>query len=73
MYLLQNDSTFSEKKIDSFMNASIERGVRLKPSIPVVISYYTAWVDDIGKLHFANDVYGNDKALAKKMFSIAKQ
>ena len=24
-------------------------------------------------LHFANDVYGNDKTLAKKMFSIAKK
>ncbi len=73
MYLLKSDTSFTEKKIDSFMNASIERGVRLKPSIPVVISYYTAWVDETGKLHFANDVYGNDKALAKKMFSIAKK
>lgn len=73
MYLLKSDTSFTEKKIDSFMNASIERGVRLKPSIPVVISYYTAWVDETGKLHFANDVYGNDKALAKKMFSMAKK
>lgn len=72
-YLLQNDTSFTEKKIDSFMNASVERGVRLQPSIPVMISYYTAWVDEAGKLHFASDVYGNDKALAKKMFSIAKK
>lgn len=72
-YLLQNDTSFTEKKIDSFMNASVERGVRLQPSIPVMISYYTAWVDEAGKLHFANDVYGNDKALAKKMFSITKK
>lgn len=71
-YLLQSDTSFTDYKIDSFMNAKVERGVRLKPSIPVVISYYTAWVDDAGKLHFANDVYGNDKALAKKMFSLTK-
>ena len=73
IYLLQNDTTFTEQKIDSFMNAKVERGIRLKPSIPVMISYYTAWVDEAGKLHFANDVYGNDKALAKKMFGIAKK
>ena len=73
MYLLQTDTIYTEHRIDSFMNAKMERGVRVKPSIPVVISYYTAWVDALGKLHFANDVYGNDKALSKKMFSLAKK
>ena len=73
MYLLQSDTSYTEQIIDSFMNAKIERGVRVKPSIPVVISYFTAWVDEGGKLHFANDIYGNDKTLAKKMFSIAKK
>lgn len=69
VYLLKSDTAFTEHKIDSFMNAKVERMVKLKPAVPVMISYYTAWVDKKGLLHFANDVYGNDKALAKKMFT----
>jgi murein L,D-transpeptidase YcbB/YkuD len=33
-----------------------------------MITYYTAWVDDNGKLNFRDDIYGHDKDLAQKMF-----
>jgi murein L,D-transpeptidase YcbB/YkuD len=37
-----------------------ERRIELKRRIPVHIFYWTAWVDDRQKLHFAPDVYDLD-------------
>ena len=41
-----------------------ESWVNLDKHIPVHITYFTAWVDDSGKLQLRNDVYGLDKRLA---------
>jgi murein L,D-transpeptidase YcbB/YkuD len=42
--------------------------VKVKNPIPVIITYYTAWVDDNGQLNFREDIYGHDASLAQKMF-----
>jgi murein L,D-transpeptidase YcbB/YkuD len=67
-YLLRNDAAWPSDKIDEAMNAGVEKFVKLKTPVPVLITYYTAWVDDNGLLHFADDIYGHDKALESKMF-----
>ena len=67
-YLLQDDVNWPTVKIDSAMNSSKENYVKLKNPVPVLITYYTAWVDDKGLLHFADDIYGHDKAVIEKMF-----
>jgi murein L,D-transpeptidase YcbB/YkuD len=41
-----------------------ESWVNLDRHIPVHITYFTAWVDESGKLQVRNDVYGHDKRLA---------
>ncbi len=68
-YLLQNSSTWPAEKIDSAMNSGVEQFVKLSPAVPVIITYYTAWVDENQKLHFADDIYLQDSKIAKKMFS----
>ena len=50
------------------MSASIEKWVTLKESVPVFITYFTAWVDSEGLLNFREDIYGHDKKLAKHLF-----
>jgi murein L,D-transpeptidase YcbB/YkuD len=50
------------------MNSEEEKYVKLKKPVPVVITYYTAWVDDAGRLNFRDDIYDHDKKLAAKMF-----
>jgi len=67
-YLLQDDASWTSEKIDSAMNAAEEKMVRLKQPVPVLITYYTAWVDATGKLHFADDIYGHDAKLYRKLF-----
>ncbi|CAL1520897.1 L,D-transpeptidase family protein [Chitinophaga sp. MM2321] len=67
-WLLRDDSTWTEKKIDAAMNAGKEKYVTLKERIPVFIGYFTAFVDSKGNLNFRDDVYGHDARLAATLF-----
>ena len=57
------------RKIKEAMNASTEKHVELKKSIPVMITYYTAWVDETGRLNLRDDIYSHDAHAASKMFT----
>jgi len=67
-YLLQEDPNWTPEKINETMNSDEEKYVKLKDPVPVFITYYTAWVDENGKLNFRDDIYGHDKEVATKMF-----
>jgi murein L,D-transpeptidase YcbB/YkuD len=67
-YLLRNNPEWTPEKIDEAMNSGKEKFVKLKTPVPVLISYYTAWVDESGKLNFREDIYKHDESLARKMF-----
>ncbi|MES2703014.1 MAG: L,D-transpeptidase family protein [Bacteroidota bacterium] len=70
-YLLQDSDTWTPEKIEAAMNSGTEQTVRLKKPVPVIITYYTAWVNQKGELHFVDDIYGHDDEMAVKMFSDA--
>lgn len=67
-YLLRDDPEWTEGKITKAMNAEKEQHVKLKKPVPVRINYYTAWVDEGGRINFRDDVYGHDDKTARKMF-----
>ena len=70
MYLLRDDTTtYSSHNVDSLMNLDKEKWVTLKNAVPVMISYYTAFVDAKGRLNFRNDIYKHDSAMAAKLFT----
>jgi len=68
-YVLKDDSEWDQARIDEALNSGDEKFVKLKHPVPVLITYYTAWVDDNGALHFADDIYGHDKITIAKMFT----
>jgi murein L,D-transpeptidase YcbB/YkuD len=68
-YVLRNQPEWSPEKIEEAMNSGNQKFVKVKRPIPVVVTYYTAWVDDNGQLNFRDDIYGHDEHLAQKMFS----
>lgn len=68
-YLLRNQPEWTPARIDEAMNSGVEKYVKLKHPVPVVITYYTAWVDEGGQLNFRDDIYTHDKDLAMKMFT----
>jgi murein L,D-transpeptidase YcbB/YkuD len=67
-YILQDQKEWTPKKIDEAMNRGEEEYVKVKNPVPVLITYYTAWVDEAGILNFRDDIYGHDTNLVKKMF-----
>jgi L,D-transpeptidase YcbB len=67
-YILRNQPEWTPEKISEAMNSGNEKYVKVKDPIPVVITYYTAWVDENGRLNFREDIYGHDEKLAGKMF-----
>lgn len=67
-FLLGDDGNWDDTRIFEAMNAGTEKFVKVKDPAEVFITYYTAWVDDAGRLQLREDVYGMDKALAARMF-----
>jgi murein L,D-transpeptidase YcbB/YkuD len=70
-FLLADKPEWTPGKIDSAMNAEQEKYVSVKNPVPVLIYYYTAWVDNNKVLQFRDDIYGHDKRLAQKLFTPA--
>jgi L,D-transpeptidase YcbB len=68
-YVLRKQPEWTPDKINMAMNAGEEKHVRVKDPIPVIITYYTAWVDDRGRVNFREDIYGHDKKVVGKMFN----
>jgi murein L,D-transpeptidase YcbB/YkuD len=70
-YLLSSNPGWTPEKINEAMYSEHEQFVKLKKPVPVIITYYTAWVDDNGLLNFRDDIYTHDQKLATKMFTDA--
>lgn len=68
-YLLRDQPEWTTQKIEEAMNSGHEQYVKLKHPVPVIITYYTAWVDDNGQLNFRDDIYDHDKTVGGNMFT----
>jgi murein L,D-transpeptidase YcbB/YkuD len=67
-WLLSNNPEWTPDKIEEAMNSGDEKYVKIKKPVPVIITYYTAWVGENGQLNFRDDIYGHDAALVEKLF-----
>jgi L,D-transpeptidase YcbB len=67
-YLLRDDPAWTPERIGTVMFSRRETTVLLKEPRPVLILYFTAWVDRQGRLNFRDDVYGHDRKLADELF-----
>jgi L,D-transpeptidase YcbB len=69
-HLLRNDTAWSPDRILKVANAGTETTIPLRSEVPVVIGYFTAWVDDAGRLNFRDDIYGHDARLSLELFDV---
>lgn len=65
-YLLA-DASWDDEDIDTAMAGETPRRVYLKKPLPVHVLYWTAWVDEAGRVNFRDDVYGRDRDLLQAM------
>lgn len=70
-FILRGQAEWTPEKIAEAMNSGKEQTVEVKNPVPVSITYYTAFADEKGKVHFRKDVYGYDKKTAARMFTNA--
>jgi murein L,D-transpeptidase YcbB/YkuD len=68
-YLLRDQPEWTPSRIFEAMESGTEQFVRVKKPVPVLITYYTVWVDDNGILNFRDDIYKHDAVVMKKMFT----
>lgn len=68
-YLLRNKPGWDRAAIMDTIAGRREKYVTLPEKLPVYLVYFTTWVDEAGKVHFRDDIYGHDKSLAKEYFN----
>jgi len=65
--LRETGSKMSRSKIDEIISNDKRRVVRLLRSIPVHVTYLTAWVNKDMSMHFRKDIYGRDAKLDRAL------
>ncbi len=68
-YLLRDKGEWDYAKITEAMESGKEKFVKVGDPVPVLIYYYTAWVNGDGRLQFRDDIYDRDKIMAGKLFT----
>ena len=66
--LLSEDKGWSATEVSELWEHSVNSPVSLDRKIPVHLTYFTAVVDDTGKVTSVADLYGLDKKLATALF-----
>jgi murein L,D-transpeptidase YcbB/YkuD len=61
--LLDDQPSWSRAHIDAVLASGERTTIRLTTPLPVLILYWTAFVDLDGTVHFQDDLYGRDAAL----------
>lgn len=67
-YLLNDTVKWNAEAIHEAMTSRSEKPVKLQKSIPVMLTYFTAWVRGAEGMNFREDIYGHDERMAKKLF-----
>ena len=62
-YLLKENPEWTRESIMAAIEGRENQKVSLPEPMPVLILYFTAWVDEDGTLNFRDDIYARDKPL----------
>jgi len=67
VYLLQDDPSWTRERLMQAIENKTPQIVGLKRPITVHLQYWTAWVDETGKLNFRHDIYDRDRPLDRAL------
>jgi L,D-transpeptidase YcbB len=65
--VLDDRNRWSREAIARTIDARQLRNVTLNAKLPVLLTYWTAWVDAQDTINFRRDIYGNDEAWARAL------
>jgi murein L,D-transpeptidase YcbB/YkuD len=58
--VLDDPEKWNARTLDEAIAGGQTQNVTLKRKIPVLLAYWTAWVDTAGRTNFRRDLYGQD-------------
>jgi len=58
--MVLDDPQWNAQSIDAVIAGGKLQNVTLKQKVPVLLAYWTAWVDSAGVMNFRRDLYGQD-------------
>jgi murein L,D-transpeptidase YcbB/YkuD len=65
--LLLADVGWNSDSISRAVDSRRMRTVNLRRPVPVLLLYWTSWVDDQGRVNFRDDIYGRDARLTRAL------
>jgi murein L,D-transpeptidase YcbB/YkuD len=68
-YILRNKQKWNSDNLQSSIESKKTISIQIKPSLPVYIVYFTAWIGNSGEINFRNDLYNMDSQLEKEIFN----
>lgn len=69
LYLLRKEANWTADRVDNILKTNQATTIKLSPTIPVYIAYFTTWVDNTGALNFRKDIYHLDEKLSEEIFA----
>lgn len=66
-WVLRSDPSWTPQRLQATMDGTDTQQVKLRRSIPILIFYATASVEDSGEVHFFSDIYGHDAELQQAL------
>src|SRR5690606_3615573 len=69
-WLLERDPAWPRERIEQAIADGATLRIPLRNSIPVIIAYWTSFVDADGTVEFRNDIYGRDIRLLAALDSV---
>ena len=67
VYLLQDDPSWTRERLMETIENKTPQIVGLKRPLTVHLQYWTAWVNETGRLNFRHDVYDRDRPLDRAL------
>ncbi|MDH5301130.1 MAG: L,D-transpeptidase family protein [Gammaproteobacteria bacterium] len=63
-YKLLNDEGWDQRKIRDTIRDGKTQRITLKKTVPIYLLYWTAWVDEHGRVQFRDDIYDRNENIA---------
>ena len=62
-FLLNDGTQHMEEEVLANIHLGTNQGIDLPIAVPIYLIYWTAWVDEEGRINFRNDIYDRDTRL----------
>jgi murein L,D-transpeptidase YcbB/YkuD len=62
-FLLNDGTQQMEEEVLANIHLGSNQGVTLPIAVPIYLVYWTAWVDQDGKMNFRDDIYKRDSRM----------